>query len=210
MINLARYKSMILFCVACMIMIGLFLSRKSRKPGMSCKGPPFTNARQCLAMGGFDVKNWKCIPQTQTNPNTCALELILGHGVHITIAFFTECPSTIKQEQILSDILHLLKHRGYPSHVPIDMVPGIMHGWFDGDSKCITGLLAQIKHEIMQFLIYNGSHIQLDLWGTVPHTQVLVKSTCLRPSDSVHIFDRQNWRWSKPMQSSPNTSCLYE
>jgi hypothetical protein len=169
------------------------------------ENPPLTS-NECLKLGNFDPDKWTCVDSDKDYPSTCALKLKIGNKLHFTVAYFNECPDI--KDDIINNVINNLKTTfGNTAQLFIDinLENGLLTGWFVY-SKCVSGKLAEIKHETMKFL-NNNYNIQHDQWGTVPHSLVIYNNKCESPYDKIDVYDTKNWSWSTPRPSSKSNTC---
>lgn len=122
----------------------------------------------------------------------CALELIIGENMHMTIAYICNCP--INKNNFLNEIIEYIKNN-WKKSTNINIILGnMMSGWFENNSRCILGDLAELKVFIMNYL--NGKYCMTNgIWGKTPHTQVLFSDGCRKPYKNVNILDIKNWKF---------------
>lgn len=150
---------------------------------------------------GVDItpKDSKC-PSDDTCPSDmtehCALELIIGDKVHMTMAYICNCPKgKDAKKALLNEIFDYINRNWKGSrNIKIELGP-MMSGWFSENSRCVVGELAELKKYIMNWFNNNEFCITIGVWGKTPHTQVLFDNNeCRKVYDSVDIFDINNWR----------------
>jgi hypothetical protein len=136
--------------------------------------------------------------------NHCALELIVGDKMHMTMAYICNCPISNKKNNnetkkaYLNELVNALKSHNYwgkNSKIKIEL-KDMMGGFFGENSMCVVGDLAKLKDFIMNEWFSNkDSCITIGTWGSTPHTQVLFgNGVCGKKYDTVDILDINNWR----------------
>ena len=121
----------------------------------------------------------------------CALELLIGENIHFTVAYICQCPKD--ENQFLNDLINYIKNN-WKKSTTVDIILGnMMSGWFENNSRCIIGDLAELKTFVMNYL--NGKYCMTNgIWGSTPHTQVLFDDGCYHPYKTVDILDIKNWK----------------
>lgn len=121
----------------------------------------------------------------------CALELLIGENIHFTVAYICQCPQD--EKKFLNDLINYIKNN-WKKSTTVDITLGnMMSGWFENNSRCIIGDLAELKTFVMNYL--NGKYCMTEgVWGSTPHTQVLFDDGCYHPYNTIDILDVKNWK----------------
>ena len=133
----------------------------------------------------------------------CALELILGNGTHMTMAYMCNGNNICKningeKTTLIKNVITHIKEVLKPTNdkLVIDIVLGnMLSGFFSENSRCVLGDLVNIKSLVMSYLIKNNYCITQGVWGGTPHTEVLFNDNdCRIPNTSVDVLDIKNWK----------------
>ena len=132
----------------------------------------------------------------------CALELILGNGTHMTMAYICNgnniCKNTNEKTNLIKNVITHIKEVLSPNNdkLVIDIVLGnMLNGFFSKNSRCVLGDLVNIKSVVMSYLIKNKYCITQGVWGGTPHTEVLFNDNdCRIPNTSIDVLDPNNWK----------------
>ena len=170
------------------------MNNHARKPGQMCSSDDLLDPKLCTKPPVTPLPS-KCGTNTDncSGTNTCALELIIGDGTHMTISYICNCD---KKDEIIGTVLSHIKSNWVGSTI-LDIDLGkMMGGFFSENSRCIVGKLAELKSFVTNFLINNGYCIETGLWGGTPHTEVLwnVDPKCRTPNAKVDILNKNNWK----------------
>lgn len=167
-------------------------------PGPSsnfCSSTPNIDPTKCLPKNSYLSAPSSCY--SNSNPDQCkgtknnyALELNLGNGTHMTVDYICNLKDTDKNTLIKNVIDNCVNDK----IVPIN-VGKMLSGFFDYNSKCITGELAKLKNRVMKYLISKGYCLTTGVWGSTPHTEVLwsEKPFCRIPNKNIDISNPENW-----------------
>lgn len=168
------------------------------------------NGTECLR------HNYKVVPdckETKLSSNinySCgALELILGeNNVHMTMAVVyypkDSNPFFLDNEKIVDFIKTITNY----SYLSVELSENLMGGFFSNDSKCVGGVLAQLKRDIMDKLEQiDNVYVSRDLWGNTPHTQVLKKGVEYNTISRVNILDPNSWTFVALDKCEPSHYC---
>ena len=111
----------------------------------------------------------------------------------MTVAYICNLKDTDKSTLIKNVINNCVKDK----IVPIN-IGKMLSGFFDYNSKCITGELAKLKNRVMKYLISKGYCLTTGVWGSTPHTEVLwsKKPFCRIPNKNIDISNPKNWNLS--------------
>ena len=168
------------------------------------------NGTECLQHNYNDVPECKGTKLSSDIDYSCgSLELILGEdNVHMTMAVVyypkESNPFFLDKEKIVDFIKTITTH----SYVPVDLSENLMGGFFSNDSKCVGGVLAQLKRTIMDKLEeLTDVYVSRDLWGNTPHTQVLKKGIEYTTVSQVNILDPNSWEFVKLNDCTPSHYC---
>ena len=122
---------------------------------------------------------------------SCALELLLGNSTHMTIAYICNCDNTVT---LISDLLTYIKKNWKKTTIINITLGNMLSGFFEENSRCIIGLLADLKSFVMDFAKTKGYCLTEAIWGGTPHTQVLWSSSdCRTPNKTINILNPENW-----------------
>ena len=121
----------------------------------------------------------------------CALELLIGENMHFTVAYICECPTDTTK--FINDLINYIKNN-WKKPTTIDIILGnMLSGWFENNSRCIIGDLAELKTFVMNYL--NGKYCMTNgIWGATPHAQILFDDGCHKGYKTVDILDIKNWK----------------
>ncbi len=149
--------------------------------------------KYCIGVDILQSNNCPKDDNCQTDSkDQCALELIIGDKMHMTIAYICNCPSD--KDKFLQDLIQYIKNN-WKASTNINIILGnMMSGWFENNSRCIVGELADLKTFVMNYLKNQNICMTVGIWGKTPHSQVLFDDGCRQKYNSVNILDIKNWK----------------
>ncbi len=167
--------------------------KTSSLPTDLCSLENTMDPKYCLGIDILQSNNCPKDDNCQTDSkDQCALELIIGNKMHMTIAYICNCLKD--KDKFLQDLIQYIKNN-WKGSTNINIILGnMMSGWFENNSRCIVGELADLKTFVMNYLKNQNICMTVGIWGKTPHSQVLFDDGCRQKYNSVNILDIKNWK----------------